>query len=310
MELSIFYVLIAAVILVILLNLAILVIIFRRDSKLQSDNFIENFAIVKNTVQKISGDLFTAQRVIDKVSISFQERKRLEESISDSIKKIEYVIAGTKHKGLAGENILRESLKNFPADMVVHNFNIRGKQVEFGLKLPNDKIIPIDSKWTSSALLDELAKEENSDARQRLISQIERETLSRAREATQYIDPTLTVNFAVIAVPDSAFVACKVAHLEAFKKKVIILPYSQSIPYLLSLYNLYLQFSQEVDIDNLKNHLEDLRRHLDEMDLILENKIIKAITMIDNATKEYRQKIGIMKGSLMSLRMPSKNKPR
>ncbi len=307
MELSIFYIFVA-VIFVILLNVAILIVVFRKDAKLHSDKFVGDFAVIKNTIQKISSDIFTAQRVIDNVSISFQERKKLEENISDSVRKIEHVIAGTKHKGLAGENILRESLKNFPPEMIVHNFNVRGKQVEFGLKLPNNKIIPVDSKWTSSALLNELAKEENPDARGRLISQIEREALNRAREVTQYIDPNLTVHFAVMAVPDAVFVACKVAHLEAFKKKVIILPYSQSIPYLLSLYNLYLQFSQEVDIDNLKNHLQDLSRHLNEMDLILENKIVKAVTMIGNAADEYRQKIGIMKGSLISLRTTSKNK--
>jgi len=307
MELSIFYVF-AAVIFIILLNVVILIVVFRKDAKLHSDKFVGDFAVIKNTIQKISSDLFSAQRVMDNVSTSFQERKKLEENISDSVRKIEHVIAGTKHKGLAGENILRESFKSFPPEMIVHNFNVRGKQVEFGLKLPNNKIIPIDSKWTSSALLNELAKEENSDARGRLISQIEREVLSRAREVTQYIDPNLTVNFAIMAVPDAAFVACKVAHLEAFKKKVIILPYSQAMPYLLSLYNLYLQFSQEVDVDNLKNHLQDLGRHLNEMDLILENKIIKAVTMIENAANEYRQKIGIMKGSLISLRTISRNK--
>jgi DNA recombination protein RmuC len=308
MEWSIFYILIITVVALVLLNLAILIVTSKRGTKLPSDKLIEDFAIIKNTVQKISGDLFTAQRVIDNISTSYEARKKIEENISESIRKIEHVIAGTKHKGLAGENILRESLKSFPADMVVHNLNIRGKQAEFGLKLPNGKVIPIDSKWTSSALLDELANEKNLELRQRLILQIERETLNRANEVTQYIDPNLTVPFAIMAVPDSVFVACKSAHIEAFKKKVIILPYSQSIPYLLSLYNLYLQFSQEVDIDNLKSHLQDLRRHLDEMDLILENKIIKAATMIENAAQEYRQKIGIMKGSLMSLKAPSRNK--
>jgi DNA recombination protein RmuC len=53
-----------------------------------------------------------------------------------------------------------------PAEWQVRDFKISGKVVEFGLRLPNDLILPIDSKWTATHLLEKFVAaeevEENS----------------------------------------------------------------------------------------------------------------------------------------------------
>src|SRR5262249_57671047 len=79
-----------------------------------------------------------------------------------------------------------------------------GKGVEFGLQLPGGKLLPIDSKWTSSAALEELALPDlSSPRRTQVTAAVEREVERRVKEVSQYIDPATTAPFALAAVPDA-----------------------------------------------------------------------------------------------------------
>ena len=77
--------------------------------------------------------------------------KEVERQIADSIRRLETVIAGTQTKGAAGENVLEVIFSKLPAEWQVRNFKIGGKSVEFALRLPNELIMPIDSKWTATS---------------------------------------------------------------------------------------------------------------------------------------------------------------
>ncbi|MFH0731844.1 MAG: DNA recombination protein RmuC [Candidatus Omnitrophota bacterium] len=229
---------------------------------------------------------------------AFQQRER---ENRESLRRMETVIAGTKLKGMAGENILKEVLSSFPPKMVQPNIKIKGKEVEFGLILANNKIMPIDSKWPSTELLDEFSKEEDHVQKERLSNQIQKEVIRRVTEIRQYIDPETTTPWAIAAIPDSAYMICKSAHFDAYKQNVILISYSMIAPYLLMFFSLHLQYSGTVDLDNLTHYILDIKRQIEKMSEILENKIYRASTMIINASDEYRQLLGSVKGSLSAL---------
>ncbi|HUW96323.1 MAG TPA: DNA recombination protein RmuC, partial [Anaerolineae bacterium] len=82
-------------------------------------------------------------------------REDLERRTADSVRRLEMVIAGTQTKGAAGENILEAVFANLPPEWQVRNFRVGDKAVEFGLRLPNNLILPIDSKWPATHLLEQ-----------------------------------------------------------------------------------------------------------------------------------------------------------
>src|SRR3989338_1560275 len=103
--------------------------------------------------KEVTESLSNAQKTLDHIKTDYEARTRFDEASRESIKRLENIIAGTKTKGMAGENVLREIFSSLPPDMIVSGFKVRGKEVEFGMLLSNKKVVPIDSKWVATDLL-------------------------------------------------------------------------------------------------------------------------------------------------------------
>lgn len=232
-----------------------------------------------------------------------QIRQQKETEFLERIKRVDEIIAGTSTKGMSGEEILRETFKKLPPEMIETNFTVLGKTVEFALILPNNKRLPIDSKWPAAKLLLDLEKEKSPQKRKEIVQEIEKETIKRIKEVKQYIDPEITWSQAIAAVPDSVYSVCKKAHLEASKNHVILIPYSMVLPLLLYMYRLHFQYALSIDMENLQSHLISISQNLDEMENILENKIYRGATMVSNAYTDYKQMIGKIRSSLRELQI-------
>jgi len=232
-------------------------------------------------------------------------RQQRETEFLERIKRVDEIIAGTSAKGISGEEILRETFKKLPQEMMENNFTVGGKTVEFALILPNNKRLPIDSKWPAGELLLKLEKESSPEKRKEIIEEIEKETIKRVKEVKQYIDPDLTWSQAIAAVPDSVYGVCREAHLRARENDVILLPYSMVLPLVLYMYRLHLQYAMSLDMENLQNHLISISKNLNEMETVLENQIARGSTMISNAYSTYKQIISRIKSSLTELQIKS-----
>jgi DNA recombination protein RmuC len=241
--------------------------------------------------------------LIEELRKSEEVRREREKEFLERIKRIDEIIAGTSTKGISGEEILRETFKKLPPEMIETNFQVRGKVVEFALILPNGKRLPIDSKWVAGRLILALEKETDPKKKREIIDEIEKEVMRRIKEVKQYIDPDLTWSQAIAAVPDSVYAVCKNAHLRAREENVILMPYSMVLPLLLYIYRFHLQYAISLDLENLQNHLIAVAKNLDEMENILENKIYRGATMVSNAYLEYKQLISRIKTSIEELKL-------
>jgi hypothetical protein len=76
-----------------------------------------------------------------------------------------------------------------------------------------------------------------------------------------------------------------------------------ALPYLLTLYQLHLQFARTVDMEKLQSALIDLERHLDTLESVLENKLQRAVTMLQNAYGEGKQVSARIRASAQSVQM-------
>ena len=251
-----------------------------------------------------SAEVREVRTLLEGVRAAVAARQQVEDDARQSLRRLEAVIAGSATRGAAGENILEEAFRHLPPEMLQRNLWVKGKVCELGLRLPGGKVLAIDSKWTSSAALEEIsAQEVDPSRRAQLAAAIEREVEKRVREVSQYIDPDTTAPFALAAVPDGAFGVCRGAFAEAHRRHVIIVGYSMALPYLLALYQMHLQFARNVDMENLQACMMEVERQLDLMDSVLENKLQRALTMLGNTYTDGKQSLARIRASVHSIQV-------
>ena len=261
---------------------------------------LESSATVRDALGK---DLSEARLVVERLKMDAEERRRIEDDVQASARRIESVLLGSRTRGAAGENILQDAFRQFPPEMIDMNFRVNGKVVEYALVLANGKRLPIDSKWPSPDLLDRLGDAMQDPAKEAaLVQEIERVLRLKVRDVRQYIDPAATLGFAVAAVPDPIFNACRRAHLEAYREGVILMPYSMTVPYVLALFRLHLQYARSIDIENLEGYLQQIDDNVGALDRLLENSIARGSTMIQNAFNDAKRNVGQMRGALAAMR--------
>lgn len=238
-------------------------------------------------VAEIRDRLTQTQSAFESFRAALSARQQVDDEARQSLRRLEAIIAGSSTRGAAGENILEEAFQHLPPDMIHRNAWVSGKVVEFAIRLPGGKLLPIDSKWTSSQALEQLSAPDIEPARrQQLAAQVEKEVERRVREVSQYIDPATTAPFALAAVPDAAYAVCRSAFGEAHRRHVLVVGYSMALPYLLALYQLHLQFARSVDLDNLQACLMEIDRQLESLDGVFENRLQRATVMLQNAYGE------------------------
>jgi DNA recombination protein RmuC len=242
--------------------------------------------------EQLRAGLDGARRALEELAVRDQERRQADIEGREVIRRLSTVLAGGASKGRAGENVLREHLAQLPPGMLVTDLRVGGKMVEFALQLPDGRRLPIESKWTALAELEALERE--TCARD-----VERAVASRAREVAQYLDPSVTSPVAVAAVPDAAYAVLKRAHADAWVRGVVIVPYSSALPIVLFLYTLVQRFGDTADVHA---SLAEVAVALDTMESVLENKVVRAVTMLSNGADECRSSLGKARGSIARAR--------
>ena len=116
---------------------------------------------------------------------------------SNDIKSLKEILAGPKNRGYLGETMLKEILKNLPSSMYEEQFPIGSYRVDYVLKL-DDKVIPIDSKFSLQEFNNILSVEEKNkeSLKKELIRKLKNQIESIAQK---YISPEKgTTEFALM----------------------------------------------------------------------------------------------------------------
>jgi len=238
----------------------------------------------------IRGEISGAQRVLAEVKALEQGRGRQMDQAADSLRRLEAVVAGSHSRGAAGENILARALAQLPPDMLERNASFGSRQVEYALRLPGGRLLPIDSKWTSAASLERLADVEEPAERRRLEEQVAREVRSKAREVAKYLDPERTLCLGILAVPDAVHAAAAEAHAEGYKEGVLVVPYSLALPFVLAVYRLSLRFGG-VDTESLASRVRILDDALRRIEEETEGRLSRSLVQIQNARDGLREHV-------------------
>ncbi len=253
--------------------------------------------------ERVLQGVYRLQEHVVAMQTALNERRALENEIRETTARIAAVITGAG-KGRAGENILGEILRSMPPSMIESDLRVRGKPVEFALVLPNNKRLPLDSKFAASEVLERLAQEPDGQQQAALKAELERAVLLQADRVSSYIDHGTTMPFALMALPDPAF-----AHIStdvisrAYRKGVHIISYSMAPAFLLSFYTLCLQYASQIDPASLNAGLERVLRDCQAIRTTLENKVARADTMLTNAYGEMVAQVQDIEEAVHKLRV-------
>ncbi|HZY31069.1 MAG TPA: DNA recombination protein RmuC [Candidatus Methylomirabilis sp.] len=247
-----------------------------------------NLASAQTTLRQ---EITQTRELLAQVKSAEEVREAAVRQALESLRRLEHVIAGTKSRGMAGENILGGILAQLPPELRETNLTINNKVVEFAFRLPNDKVLPIDSKWPSMATLEKLADTDEPAARRPLIEAIQGEVKKKVKEAAKYLDPDRTIQLGVVVVPDAVFDLCFEVHVEAFKQGIVIVSYSQALPYLLSLLQVVIRFSAKIDAARLSSALKTIADALEKMEGEVEGRLAKSLTQLENSRGELRAQL-------------------
>jgi DNA recombination protein RmuC len=246
---------------------------------------------LSQAVEGIRGDLSRAHLSIAEVKALETGRAQQMEQAATSLRRLEAVVAGSSTRGAAGENILARALGQLPPDLLEVNVPFGSKVVEYALRLPGGRLLPIDSKWTSAASLERLAQTEDPHEQKKLTDQIGRDVRVRIREVSKYLDPERTLSLAIVAVPDAVYHACPEVHGEGYREGVLVVPYSLALPYVLCLYRLSIRFGTTVDPDQLMAHVRSLGESLHKIEDDLEGRLSRGLVQVENARDSIRESL-------------------
>jgi DNA recombination protein RmuC len=259
------------------------------------------------TTESLRGDLNAAQGTLAELRTLSQAQQGLEQQATESIQRLERVLAGSQSKGSAGENIVGMMFSKLPPEWQVRNFSVGNKVVEFGIRLPNGLILPIDSKWAASGLLEEFVICEDLKERQKIKSQIQSVVLDRAAEIRKYIDPNLTSNFGIAAVPDSVFELCSEILPDLMQLNVVLISYSMFQPYLLLVFQTTLKTLKTLDLKKLDAYLLSTEESMKVLQEELEGRFSRALVMLDNSRADMSACLSRLRAGLAGLQVGARD---
>jgi DNA recombination protein RmuC len=238
--------------------------------------------------QGIRGEISHAQRALAEVKALEQSRARQLDQAGDSLRRLEAVLSGSSSRGAAGENILARALAQLPPDLLAVNAAFGAKVVEYALRLPGGRLLPIDSKWTGVSALEDLDGEDDPRERRRLADQVGRDLRCRIREMGKYLDPERTLSLGLLAVPDAVCEAVPEALGDGYRMGVVVVPYSLALPYVLAVYRLALRFGCAIDTEQLAGRLGALEEALRRSSEEVESRLSRALVQIENSRDALR----------------------
>jgi DNA recombination protein RmuC len=273
-----------------------------------ANNALSTFAELKTLTNELVGatsamraELTSAKNDLTELHTHAKAEQEAERQITESIRRLEMVIAGTQSKGSAGENIIDLVFAKLPIEWQVRDFRIGGKTVEFGLRLPNSLIMPIDSKWTATNLFEQFISTDDIEEQRRLKKAIEDEVLQKAKDVKKYIDPSVTVNFGVAVIPDAIYDLCSGIQPQVFQMSIVLVSYSMFVPYLLLVFQTILRSGQSIDLQKLDAYIQTAEENIKALQEELEGRFSRGITMLNNSRDDMRVYLSKIGGSLTGL---------
>jgi len=233
-------------------------------------------------------DISTQAMKIEMIGKKYEETEELTRRIHNHM-------IGSYEKGTTGETLLRQILNDLmKIGFIRQDVPIGSRKVEYCVTFSDGKLLPIDSKVIATKDVDIFFDEEASDAERKVSRKKITDGLKkRLGDVSSYIDPTITLPYAIMAVPDSIVPLSADLIPEAVSKSVMVVGYS-SVPQLIVYFiKIHAFYSIKEDVAELKDRLSAIQNQASKLDdSFFANRFDKPMKTIANAVSVSRSVVG------------------
>lgn len=214
------------------------------------------------------------------------------QDMSNTIDSFNRTISGTKTRGMVGESILKEALKNsIKAGVVKTELKIGSKNVEFAWDLGDGKYIPIDSKLPDIVpLVSQYENSKNTEEQKLLSKKIKDKVAKEILNIQKYQNQTNTIDNCILVIPPSILDMSPELVGIGKDSNVFVCSYKDVFPIAHILEEQYRRFNEEGDIGEYKKTIKQLDSILDKVILKTET-LDRAIKQISNANDEIKDEV-------------------
>lgn len=220
--------------------------------------------------------------------------EHLLKGLGEEITKLSQIFI-SRRSGKAGERALEESLALLPPHLLKRNLKLNQGEVEFALVLREGKFVPIDSKFIAPEIL---SKEEISPEEEK---ELIRRIRARAKELTAYLKDDKTIGFGLMTCPDGLFPFLQRRILEELEKeKILLVPYSLLLPFLLFIHFFWEKFGRTVNRDTLSQGIASMDKLIFDLERDIE-KLSRELRSAENLLLKLRETGALLRRELSRL---------
>jgi len=228
--------------------------------------------------QSMEKQVDKSQKIIEDVTkrlTKLDETNKRVVDVADELKTLQNVLQNPKQRGVLGEYYLESVLQNVlpPGRFKMQYSFSNGEIVDAAIFLQEDKILPVDSKF-SLENYNRLVNETDNDKREKLIKLVKSDLKNRIDETAKYIRPNEnTMDFAFMFLPsESMYYDLLIANVGissrdlieyAFQeKKVIVVSPTSFMAYLQTVLQGLRSLQIEEQAKEIQKRVGDLKRHI------------------------------------------------
>ncbi|MFH0820900.1 MAG: DNA recombination protein RmuC [Candidatus Peregrinibacteria bacterium] len=279
---------------------------FEKGMKMQDKTLSESLQKQFATSAKIVKDVADQAKQVTTRLTELQETNKQIVGFATQLKTLENTLRNPKQRGILGEFFLENLLSNvLPPSSFQMQYGFKGGEVVDAIIRVNDKIIPIDAKF-SLENYNRIMEEQDDGKRLALHKEFKTDLKKRIDETSKYVRPGEgTTEFAFMFIPaDGVFynlLTHKVGSLEintvdlidyAFRQHVIMVSPMTFYAYLQTVMHALRALAIEESAKEIQKRVGDLGRHLNAYQdyfVKIGNHLGTTVNAYNNAGKELEK---------------------
>ena len=263
-----------------------------KSKKLKSSDLSQQSGLATQ-ISEMKGEIKGIFTEIEKSRDRSEDKRDAKlQDMSNTIDSFNRTISGTKTRGMVGESILKEALKNsIKAGVVKTELKIGSKNVEFAWDLGDGRYIPIDSKLPDIVpLVSQYENSKNTEEQKLLSKKIKDKVAKEILNIQKYQNQTNTIDNCILVIPPSILDMSPELVGIGKDSNVFVCSYKDVFPIAHILEEQYRRFNEEGDIGEYKKTIKQLDSILDKV-ISKTETLDRAIKQISNANDEIKDEV-------------------